>query len=270
MARTVADCAMMLREMAGYDPLDPSTAAEPVPDFTAALGQGLDGIVLGVPRQHFFDGLDPEVETGIRIALRHFEGLGARLETVELPHAGDLAAVGTVLVSTEAFSQHAGWLRTRATEYGPRSRRRFSSGAFYSAADYQQATQIRSMWIRELEAALRNVHGIVTPTLPMVAFTVEVQESGPPDTSWGTRHFNLSGHPALSMPCGFTRSGLPIGLHLATKAFDEAMLFRIAHAYEESTPWHTRRPPLGEDRHDLGEPRMAQGRSHEAGTIPDG
>jgi len=269
MARTVGDCALMLQEMAGYDPLDTSTAAQPVPRFSADLGKGLNGIVLGVPRQHFFDGLDPEVEAAIKSALRHYEGLGARLEEVHLPHASDLAAVGTVLISVEAFSQHAGWLRTRARDYGARSRRRFSSGAFYSAAEYLQAVQLRKVWMKELDAALQTVDGLVTPTLPFPAFTIEVQESEPPDTSWGTRHFNLSGHPALSMPCGFTGRGLPIGMQLAAKAFDEAALFRIAHAYEESTPWHERRPPLEEVSHDLGESRMAAGGSHGAGIAPD-
>ena len=95
---------------------------------------------------------------------------------------------------------------------------------------------------------LQSVDALVAPTLPYPAFTIETQRTDPPDSSWGTRQFNLSGHPALSVPCGFTTAGLPVGLELAGKAFAEATLFRIAHAYEQATDWHTRRPPLNEPK----------------------
>ena len=115
-------------------------------------------------------------------------------------------------------------------------------------ADYQAATEIRMLWTRDLGRVLRRVNALVTPTLAIPAFPVEVQlsEAGPPDTGWATRHFNLSGHPALTLPCGATAAGLPVGMQLAGRAFDESTLFRIAHAYEEATPWHTRRPSVKE------------------------
>ena len=97
-----------------------------------------------------------------------------------------------------------------------------------------------------MRLALERVDAIVTPATCLVAYPVEVQLADPPDTSWGTRHFNLSGHPALVLPCGFTTAGLPVGMQLAGRYFDEATLFRIAHAYEQSTPWHRRRPILAE------------------------
>ena len=153
-----------------------------------------------------------------------------------------------MLTMVEAFGQHVGRLRRQAGDYGVRTRRRIAAGAFYSTADYQAATEIRMLWTRDLGRVLRRVNALVTPTLAIPAFPVEVQlsEAGPPDTGWATRHFNLSGHPALTLPCGATAAGLPVGMQLAGRAFDESTLFRIAHAYEEATPWHTRRPAVKE------------------------
>jgi aspartyl-tRNA(Asn)/glutamyl-tRNA(Gln) amidotransferase subunit A len=244
MTRTVRDCAMMLNVMAGFDPLDSSSARVPVPDFTAGLRRGVRGVVLGVPEQHYYEGLEPDVEQAVRRALRRLESLGARLQPVDLPHAGLLEPAYSVLIAAEAFGAHAPRLRRHGALYGDRSRRRIAAGAFYSAADYEQALQIRRLWSREVGDVLRRVDALVTPTLPYAAFTIETQRAGPPDSSWGTRQFNLSGLPALSVPCGFTTAGLPVGLQFAGRAFDEAMLFRVAHAYEQATDWHTRRPFL--------------------------
>jgi aspartyl-tRNA(Asn)/glutamyl-tRNA(Gln) amidotransferase subunit A len=247
MGRTVGDCALLLTAMAGHDPFDPSSARAAVPDFTDGIDRGIQGLVLGVPQHHFFEGLDPEVDTRVQAALRQFEALGASLEPVDLPRARDVAAAQSLLTMVEAYGQHAGALRRHAASYGVRTRRRIASGAFYSTADYQTAQTIRTLWTQDLERAFRRVHVMVTPTLPFPSFPVEVQlaESGPPDTAWGTRHFNFSGHPALSLPCGATAGGLPVGLQLAGRAFDEATLFRVAHTYEQATPWHTWRPSVG-------------------------
>ena len=244
MARTAEDAAWLLGAMAGHDPRDPLSARVPVPDFAAELGRDIDGLVIGMPRDHFFAGLEPSVDVAVRAALHHLERLGARVEPVALPHAADLAAAATVITMSEAFGAHAGNLRRRYREYGARTRRRIAAGGFYTTADYQAAMALRTLWTRELDAVLRRVDALATPTLPMTAFPVEAQLAGPPDTSWGTRHFNLSGHPALTVPCGFTEKGLPVGLQLAGRAFGEARLFRVAHAYERSTAWHLRRPEM--------------------------
>lgn len=245
MARTVADCALLLSTMAGHDPLDPTSARTPVPDFTDGLDAGVRGVVLGVPKQHFYEGLDPEVDAAVRAAFRHLEGEGARLESIDLPLAGHIVGPGGILIMAEAYGLHARRLRERAADYGDRTRRRIASGACYTSGEYEGAMRVRVAWTRQAARALERVDAIVTPTLPYPAFSVEVQKAGePPDSSWGTRHFNLSGHPALSLPCGFTAAGLPIGMQLAGRYFDEATLFRIAHAYERSTPWHDRRPAL--------------------------
>lgn len=242
MTRTVRDCAMLLNVMAGYDPRDPNSARVPVPDFTEGLTKGVKGLVLGVPPNHYFGELDADVEAAVRRALRTLEGLGARLEPVALPHAGDLQPIYSVIMAAEAFGAHASRLRSQWAEYGPRARRRIACGAFYSAAEYQQAVQIRQMWIQELDEVMQRVDALVMPTLPYPAFTLETQQAGPPDSSWGTRQFNLSGHPAVSIPCGFTSAGLPVGLQIAAKAFDEATMFRVAYAYEQETRWYERRP----------------------------
>jgi aspartyl-tRNA(Asn)/glutamyl-tRNA(Gln) amidotransferase subunit A len=243
MARTVADCALLLGTMAGRDPLDPTSAARPVPDFIAALDGGVRGLVLGVPRHHFYDGLDAGVDAAVRAALRHLEAQGASLEPVDLPRAGDAAAAGPVVMMGEAFGQHAGRLRRSLDEYGARTRRRILAGAFYTAGEYQEAARVRAAWNHDLARVMERVHTLVTPTVPFPAFPVETQLSGPPDTGWGTRQFNLSGHPAITIPCGFTPAGLPVGLQLVGRLFDEGTLFRVAHAYEQTTPWHDRRCP---------------------------
>jgi aspartyl-tRNA(Asn)/glutamyl-tRNA(Gln) amidotransferase subunit A len=242
--RTVADAALMLGAMSGYDSLDPSTSHEIVPDFTSSLHQGIKGLVLGVPEHYFFEGLEPAVAKAMEEALKQLESLGAKLQTVRLPMAADLSAAANILVMGEAFSQHASRLREKAQVYGPKARRRICSGAFFSAAEFLQAGQIRTLWIRELEQVMNRVDALITPTLPFTAFSVETWEDNPPDTSWATRHFNLSGHPAMTVPCGFDEQALPIGLQIVANAFDEVTMFRVGHAYEQTTKWYERRPVL--------------------------
>jgi len=245
MTRTVADCAVLLRAMAGQDPLDPTASARPVPDYTEGIDAGVRGLTIGVPEQYFYDQIDPEVDRLVRAALGRLEELGAHLEPVDLPRAADAAPAGWLLIAGEAFGVHAPRMRRQWAQYGPRARRRIAAGAFFTAAEYQQAAQLRALWCRELSQALQQVDAIVTPTMPSPAFTLEVEAAGPPaDTGKFTIPFNLTGHPALSVPCGFASGGLPVAMQLVGKAFDERMLFRIGHAYEQHTEWHTRRPAL--------------------------
>ncbi len=180
----------------------------------------------------------------MRAALRHLESLGAVQEPLDLPRASDVGVIGWALLAAEAFAAHAALLRKRSADYGARARQRIAGGAFLTAAEYQQAAQIRGLWMREVDAALQRVDAIVTPTTAFGGISVEAQNSTPPDTTRNTIPFNLTGHPALTLPCGFTDAGLPVGLQLVGRAFDEEMLFRIGAAYERSTEWHTRRPAL--------------------------
>jgi len=245
MTRSVADCAALLHVMAGRDPLDGSSSTLPVPDYGAGLRDRLDGVLLGVPDEHFYQDLDADVERAVRAALARLEELGARLVAVPLRRAGELLDVGNVLIYCDAFALHAPRLRRDSDGYSPRARRRILLGAFYSAAEYQLASQVRARWIRDVEAALAGVAALVTPTVKFPAFPYALQAAGKqPDTGLNTRPFSVSGHPALSVPCGFTRDGLPVGLQLVARAFDEATLLRVGHAYEQATRWGERRPDL--------------------------
>ena len=246
LTRTVADAALLLEHMAGHDPLDRTSSRRPVPSFAAQLEEPVKGLVIGLPRKHFYEGLHPDVDRSIRAALDQLEGLGVRLEEIALEGAGDLEFVGPLLYRVEAFAQHAERLRERGRDYGRRARQKIAAGAFFSSADYLQAAQIREKWNRSVERLLRRVDAIVTPTLPFPAFPIETQSAGPPDTSWGTRHFNMSGHPALTVPCGFSSEGLPIGMQIVGNMFDEKVVLAIAHAFQQVTDWHHRRPPVGE------------------------
>ncbi len=242
--RTVSDAALMLNAMSGFDSLDPSSSKQAVPDFSSLLGHSLEGMSLGIPEHYFFEGLEPAVDSALKQALRQLESLGATLKVVHLPMAKDLAAAANILVMVEAFSQHAYRLRKQAPEYGPKARRRISSGAFFTSAEYLQAGQIRALWLQDLENVMAQVDALITPTLPFTAFTVEAWDNSPPDTSWATRHFNLSGHPAMTLPCGFDGAGLPIGMQIIGKAFDEVTMFQIGHAYELVTKWYEHKPVL--------------------------
>jgi hypothetical protein len=142
----------------------------------------------------------------------------------------------------EAFGLHAATLRREGTAYGRKARAQHRSGGFHAAADVAHALQVRAGWAREVALAFAAVDVLVTPTLPFTAVGRDAWIAGPPDTSWATRAFSLTGHPALTLPCGFDRAGLPVGLQIAAHHFDEATMFRVGHAYEQATPWHTRRP----------------------------
>ena len=247
MARTIKDAALLLEAMSGFDALDPNSSKRPVPSFAEELKPDLTGIRIGFAKPYFFENLQPEVEQATLAALQQIEELGAELHEILLPSAADLAAPTNVLVMSEAFGRHAQNLKTHGSEYGPKARRRIAAGAFYTAAEVEQAAQIRATWNTELFKGLSTVDAFITPTLPHTAFTVDTQIQGPPDTSWATRHFNLSGYPALTMPCGFDSEGLPIGLQIIAKPFQEKTMFRVAHAYELATEWHQAKPPGLED-----------------------
>ena len=242
MARTVADAATLLDAMAGADPRDPTSDPRPVPAYADALTERLERVRVGVPVGHFFDGLESDVDAAVRAALKVLEDLGARLVPVHLPSAGDLVAAASLLTMWEAFGLHAATLRREGAAYGPKARSRIASGAFHASADVVHAMQLRAAWAREVAVAFEAVDVLVTPTLPFTAVGRDAWIEGAPDTSWATRAFSLTGHPALSLPCGFDRAGLPVGLQIAARRFEEATMFRVAHAYEQATPWHRRRP----------------------------
>jgi aspartyl-tRNA(Asn)/glutamyl-tRNA(Gln) amidotransferase subunit A len=245
MARTVEDCAILLQIIAGHDPADPASADEPVPDYRAALRTELRGLRAGVPRGFFFDGVDDEVAARVEEALRVLEALGAAVVEVELPEA-HLAPLNVIILLSEAYTYHAADERGRGDLYPPRLRSRIQNGALFFAHEYLNAQRGRELMRRAFVRALQAVDVLVTPTVshPAGALDELLDAVEPPVRPMLTAPFNLTGLPAISVPCGFTAAGLPVGLQIAGRAFDEATVLAVAHAYERAAGWHRRRPPL--------------------------
>jgi aspartyl-tRNA(Asn)/glutamyl-tRNA(Gln) amidotransferase subunit A len=269
-AKDVEDAALMLQAIAGVDPMDSTSADVPVPDYTAALRSGVEGLRLGVPAEYFIEGMDPEVERAVREAIATLEKLGARTEPVSLPHTEYGLAAYYVIAPAEASSNLARYdgvkyglrvpgardlidmySKTRAAGFGTEVKRRVMLGTYalsagYYDAYYGQAQKVRTLVRRDFRQAFERVDLIVAPTTPGVAFKMGEKED--PIQMYLNDIFtipvNLAGLPGVSIPGGFTQTGLPIGLQLIGRAFDEALLLRAAHAYQQVTTWHTRKPPL--------------------------
>jgi aspartyl-tRNA(Asn)/glutamyl-tRNA(Gln) amidotransferase subunit A len=244
MARTVEDCAYLLQAMAGHDTADPASSRVPVDDYLAPLGQDIRGVKMGVPRAYFFDGIDPEVAQAFEGALTTLRELGAEVRDVTIPSLHTTPAFLLILMA-EAFAYHERDIREHPELYGDVLRERILAGALVTAAEYTQAQRLRAQLCREMAEVLRDVDVLATPTTPMPAtpFTLaQDPEFGFPRSNMPP--FNLTGLPTLALPSGFTSSGLPLSLQLAGRPFDEGMVLRVGHAYEQATQWHTRRPPV--------------------------
>jgi aspartyl-tRNA(Asn)/glutamyl-tRNA(Gln) amidotransferase subunit A len=252
MTKTVEDAALLLSVIAGPDPRDAATLDRPVPDYARALTGEVRGVRLGLPKEHFFELLDPEVEAAVREAIRVLERLGARLEEVSIPHLKYQAAINTTIALSEAACYHEHYLRTRADDYNPDVRLLLEMGTFMLAADYVKAQRLRTLLRRDYDEALKRVDVIVHPSLPVPATKVgqtTVQIGDTTETVLSAmvrlnRPGNQTGLPVISVPCGFTAAGLPIGLGITGKPWAEATVLRVAHAYEQHTAWLERRPPV--------------------------
>ena len=268
--KTVADTARVLQVIAGADPMDSTAAAVPVPDYLAALGGGVKGLRIGIPREYFIDGMDPEVERAVRAAVEVLRGLGARTEEVSLPHTEYGLAAYYLIGPAEASSNLARYdgvkyglrvsggrdlvemsSRTRAAGFGREVKRRIMLGTYalsagYYDAYYGQAQRVRTLVARDFKAAFARVDAIVAPTTPGVAFKIGEKED--PLQMYLNDVFtvpvSLAGLPGISVPAGFTREGLPIGVQVIGRAYDEPTVLRVAHAYEQATAWHSRKPTL--------------------------
>ncbi len=250
LARTVEDVALVMNVIAGFDPRDATTVDVPVPDFTSALGQPIRGLRLGVVRNWFFDALDPEVRAALEAAVGVFRALGATVEDVELPSLAPTHEVFEVITRPEAASWQHELLTTRPDDYGADVRMNLELGELILAVDYVRALQLRRTIAEEQYALLRRCDALLAPTRaapasPIGAASTLIEGREIPIGRQGlTAPFNLSGVPAISVPCGFSAAGLPIGMQIAGRAWDEVTVLRIAHAYEQATDWHARRPPL--------------------------
>ena len=248
MTWTVADNALMLQALAGHDPKDPTTSTAPVPDYSAALRDGIAGMTIGVPRRYFFEAgpdVEPETLAAIEGALEVMAELGATVRDVDLPHVEQSRAANQTIMMGEAFAYHEHNLKTRREDYGAMVRDRFLLGGMLTISDYVQAQRVRSLIKREMADALREVDVLVTPTSPKPAAALEGYSGGATLTGPSfTGPFNASGIPAISTPGGFSSDGLPIGLQIAGKPFDEATVLRVAYAYEQAARWFERRPEV--------------------------
>jgi aspartyl-tRNA(Asn)/glutamyl-tRNA(Gln) amidotransferase subunit A len=252
MCRSAADCALMLGAIAGRDPRDPSTSAEPVPDWSAALTGDVRGLRVGVLRAFFLESTGVALRQAVEEAVRTLEKLGAVANDVAFAGASLTPGASFAVLSPEAYAYHEDWLRTRPQDYGDDVRERLRVGAFVSAGDYLKGQRVRGILRDELNAAFANADVLVCATTPIVATPVGQTEVTVEHARMAvrtsliryTRPFNLTGHPVASVPCGFTAAGLPVGLQIVGRAFDEATVLRVADAYQRATDWHKRRPPL--------------------------
>jgi len=268
-AQDVEDTAVLLGAIAGHDRRDSTSIAAPVPDYMAELPQGVEGLTLGLPDEYFIDGMDPEIERAVREAIEVLRGLGARIERVSLPSTRHALAAYYIILPAEASSNLARYdgvkyglrvagrdlidmeSRTRAAGFGAEVKRRIMLGTYalsagYYDAYYGKAQSVRTLVRREFAAAFAKVDLIVAPTTPNVAFRHGEKED--PLSMYLNDVFtipgNLSGIPGVSVPCGFSGAGLPIGLQILGRPLDEARVLRAAYAYEKATAWRTRQPEL--------------------------
>ncbi len=257
MVRTVEDAAIAMNVIAGHDSRDVASVNLPVPDYTASLTGPLvnrngRGLRIGVPRQHFEAPIDPEVRQAVNDALSHLESLGAEVLEVDFPEFNDAAAISTTMLMSEASAALRDLLASDGDKLYEPVRLRLEAGLFISAADYLRAQQGRAVFDRAARRLLDDVDLLAGPTEPVTAPPLLQQRVLAGEQEIGTvaaltqytRPYNITGFPAISIPCGFSSDDLPIGLQLAGRPFDEETVLRAGHAYEQSTNWHTRRPPL--------------------------
>ncbi|HZP26079.1 MAG TPA: amidase [Dehalococcoidia bacterium] len=243
--KTVEDAALMLSVLAGPDPKDSSSSSWPAPDYRRALARGVRGLRIGVPREHFFDGVEPEIESAVHEALRVMEGLGAEIQEITLPLINDVPEAVSAIMLPEAAAYHQRYLQERPQDYGDDVRFRLELGALHPAVLYIQAQRLRTCLGEEWRRVFDRIDLLVTPTTALTALTIEECSRGKV-LSYNrlTNPFNLSGQPAISLPCGFSSLGLPIGLQLVGRWWEEETVLQAAYAYEQATDWHRHRPPL--------------------------
>ena len=274
LTKTVRDSALIMNAIAGHDPYDSTSLNEPVPDYTAALGRDLKGIRLGLPKEYMIEGIDPQVKTAIDDAVKQLQSLGAEIVDVSLPHTDYAIAAYYIIATAEASANlarfdgvryghraenpkdlldHYG--RTREEGFGAEVKRRIILGTYVLSSGYYDAYYLRAQKVRQLirqdfAQAFRKVDALVSPTSPVPAFKLGERTADPLQMYLAdifTNAANLAGICGISLPCGFAQVDghrLPIGLQLLGKALDEARIFQIAHAYEQSTDWHKARPKL--------------------------
>ena len=255
MTRSVADSALVLQAIAGYDPLDPSTVPVPVPDYLAGLGASLAGMKAGVPSNYFFDEVDAEVETSVRNAIAALQELGVEVVEVSLPSMQYVGALRAASLS-DGIVTHEPYLASARDKYGPNVVNRTMAGQFVLGRDYSRAMKVQRIIKEEYARVLQDVDFLVTPTAPIPAPRIDavdievdgethrVRGPGSGFISRNTSPMNGNGLPAITAPCGFSGSGLPIGVQFIGRPFEEGLLFQVASGYEQVSPSRGVKPEL--------------------------
>ncbi len=268
--KSVRDSAILLNVIGGHDRRDSTSIPFEMPDFEKNLGHEIKGIKIGVPREYFIEGMDKEVERAVKDSLIKLESLGAVPVEISLPHTGYAVATYYILATSEASSNLARYdgvkyglriegknlidmyMNTRSKGFGAEVKRRIMLGTYalssgYYEAYYRKAQQVRTLIKKDFEDAFKEVDIILTPTSPTAAFKIGEKKDDPLQMYLSdifTISVNLAGVPAISIPCGFTSTNLPIGLQLIGRHFDEELVLRVAYAFEQATDWHKRKPNL--------------------------
>ena len=250
MARTVVDVGLVYQVIAGYDAEDEFSVDHPLGEI--ALRKSLAGVRIGVPENFFFDDLQPDVERAVRKAIEVMHGLGAETVPVSLPFIPQLVEVARDLLLVEAYAVHAANFRDHPDDLGEDLKALFRKGRELSAEHYVETQRLRHRLRREMERVFDQVNVIITPATPLTAFPIGnnqvtlggMEYDARAASTRFLRCFDASGHPALAIPCGTDSQGLPIGLQIVGRLWDEAVVLHTGYAYEQATNWHTRRPPL--------------------------
>ncbi|CAI8012024.1 Glutamyl-tRNA(Gln) amidotransferase subunit A [Geodia barretti] len=255
MTRSVADSALVLQAIAGYDPLDPSTVPVPVPDYLEQVGQDLAGLTAGIPSNYFFDEVDSEVEAAVRNAIAALQELGVQVREVSLPSMEYVGALRAASLA-DGIVTHEPYLTSDRDKYGPNVIYRTLAGQFVLGRDYSRALKVQRLIKEEYARVLQEVDFLVTPTAPIPAPRIDavdlelngethrVRGPGSGFISRNTSPMNGNGLPAITVPCGFSGEGLPIGVQFIGSPFDERLLFRVAAGYEQVSPSKGVRPQV--------------------------
>jgi aspartyl-tRNA(Asn)/glutamyl-tRNA(Gln) amidotransferase subunit A len=270
LTKDVEDCAIMMNAISGYDPRDSTSVYLEVPDYKQSLRIDVKGLRIGIPNEYFIEGMDPDVEKAITGAIDHFKRLGAEVHKISLPHTEYAVAVYYIICTAEASSNLARYdgvkyghrstefkdlmelyTHSRAEGFGPEVKRRIILGTYvlsagYYDAYYRKASQVRTLMKTDFDGAFQKVDVILTPTAPTPAFRIGEKVEDPLQMYLSdvfTIPVNLAGIPAVTIPCGFSREGLPIGLQIMGKHFDEGKLLRVAYTFEQSTEFHLKEAP---------------------------
>ena len=250
LAQSAEDCALLLGLMAGADPEDLTASAQPVPDYMAATKGSMKGLKIGVPTAFYVDDLDPEVARVLDETIATLRQEGAEIVAVELPDQRQLTAACQLVLATEAAAFHKRWMIERPQDYGAQVLMRLQNGLAIPAVSYLEAMRWRGPALAAYLAAVAGTDAVLAPVAPMPAATIAESDVGNSLNAEAliqritrfTRPINYLGLPALSIPSGFTKSGLPVGLQLIGRSFDEAMLLRIGAAFQRATDFHAQVP----------------------------